>query len=1181
MHGGRNPEAPPNRKAGGKVRRLISVWFAAAALLQTAALAEETYSWQKPHAKVLDTGELQWAPEEFVFEKGDSVRYIDYENGNDGNAGLARRTPWKHHPWDKLAGGAAKECKGIHTYVFKGGVAYRGALKATESGEPGNPIRLTRDPAWGRGEASFYGSTQIKGGWKKAAARDAPGIPRPDRVWYIDLGRGYDPDEGLSSFSAIWQVDGDKVERLHIARTPNYDLSDPNNPLKNWPTWSRIDGGTSTYHSPVIRELNRTSGEELNDVVVWCTAPSLMGSAYPRNMRGSTWNINAGSVKTRAFGNAGNFARHRAWNHFMIENAAVLLDSPGEYFFARRGPSAGRLYLRPAGDIDPNTVQYEVAQTHMFITIIDQSNIVISGLEFRHNDPDNSSAKDNTRHNTKPAPCILVVGNCSDITIRNNSFYYVADAIEVRLRRVGRGGSRGQVLDNIIISDNDVRDASGAGVIGILGADFHGIHPKDTVYGRLRHVEVKRNRLVNTGFRGSNARWDSLPAICVLYPETCEIAGNIVKNSFGIGIITFGGKSSGHRNRTVPLIRYLIHHNQLENTMFGCNDYGGLEHFQGGPTYLYNNVSRNTVGNRSFWNQQLGYNLYLDGGFKCYSFNNILAGDVRPDQPDYFGHCGYFMVFGFMDQFFNNTIYHFVNGMDGSSGNRSNIVGNLVVDCENAFIRQNRPGDVSMMGGGDTGEMGRMGIPTMAYSSNVFHGSPKIFGEVAGTSNKGAGGGKAPVVKGSTLGALRAELEKQKCRLGGLGWQVTENPLVDPAKKDYRPAADSGAGDRGVKYFVPWSLARNVGEWNFYRSASTPNVVLGEGYYMTDEYINRGMYYFIPRNDLNVSTCSAEDYVKGSLEDWIEGALVFDGKRIASLSHAEMTKSMEYPVGRNKIRYDGSKRETVDMAANNFLIEVFFKTGAGHTGGVLASKSDRSSGYELAIGSNGAPCLTIKSNGSKATAVSAVKVNDGKWHHVIAEVDRAAGKAALYVDGRAAGEGKLDAVAKDAALSNTADFLVGKGLTGAVDFLRVCRSTLAESKTTIDELYTWEFDGPFLSDFTGRTSSMGKKRDAGAIQGAGWRRHARIKKSPKAGPAKPAARRRRPVKPVARRPRPAEQKPAPLAADPAVMKLYQEAETALIDGELGGAKALFEKLLKEHPDSALAPKAKEYLGMLE
>ena len=56
-----------------------------------------------------------------------------------------------------------------------------------------------------------------------------------------------------------------------------------------------------------------------------------------------------------------------------------------------------------------------------------------------------------------------------------------------------------------------------------------------------------------------------------------------------------------------------------------------------------------------------------------------------------------------------------------------------------------------------------------------------------------------------------------------------------------------------------------------------------------------------------------------------------------------------------------------------------------------------------------------------------------------------------------------------------------KGFSGAVDFLRVCRSTLAESKTTIDELFTWEFNGPALRDFTGRLPAAGQVRDAGAM----------------------------------------------------------------------------------------------------
>ena len=52
---------------------------------------------------------------------------------------------------------------------------------------------------------------------------------------------------------------------------------------------------------------------------------------------------------------------------------------------------------------------------------------------------------------------------------------------------------------------------------------------------------------------------------------------------------------------------------------------------------------------------------------------------------------------------------------------------------------------------------------------------------------------------------------------------------------------------------------------------------------------------------------------------------------------------------------------------------------------------------------------------------------------------------------------------------------------GSIDFLRIARGTLADAKTTIEELFAWEFDGPQYRDFTGRRPTDGK-RDAGAIE---------------------------------------------------------------------------------------------------
>ena len=81
------------------------------------------------------------------------------------------------------------------------------------------------------------------------------------------------------------------------------------------------------------------------------------------------------------------------------------------------------------------------------------------------------------------------------------------------------------------------------------------------------------------------------------------------------------------------------------------------------------------------------------------------------------------------------------------------------------------------------------------------------------------------------------------------------------------------------------------------------------------------------------------------------------------------------------------------------------------------------------------------------------------------------------------------ALGADVSLASDADLYVGgtpqgHDLDGAIDFLRIARGTLADAKTTIEELYAWEFDGPFLYDFTGRKPVPADGGAAGAIDDA-------------------------------------------------------------------------------------------------
>jgi hypothetical protein len=281
--------------------------------------------------------------------------------------------------------------------------------------------------------------------------------------------------------------------------------------------------------------------------------------------------------------------------------------------------------------------------------------------------------------------------------------------------------------------------------------------------------------------------------------------------------------------------------------------------------------------------------------------------------------------------------------------------------------------------------------------------------------------------------------------------------------------------DQGVKFFASFPLYANVGEWNFYKHPADSSIVMADNFYMTNEYKNRNTYYKVPNNHLKAYGISSKSFIKGYLEDWTEGALNFDGKQTyCILDNAETSMKV---------------CTNVDMDTNNFIIESFFKTTQNHKNGVLVSKYDPSgNGYKLDVDQAGKPRISFIVSGKTIWSLSGKnKINDSRWHHLLIEVDRNNSTARIYIDGvfnNALPEGNYPSAGTS--LSNTADLLVGKApqgnfFKGAIDYLRISKGTLADARTTIEELYKWELNGPFLRDFTGKLP-LGKRRDAGAIE---------------------------------------------------------------------------------------------------
>jgi hypothetical protein len=239
----------------------------------------------------------------------------------------------------------------------------------------------------------------------------------------------------------------------------------------------------------------------------------------------------------------------------------------------------------------------------------------------------------------------------------------------------------------------------------------------------------------------------------------------------------------------------------------------------------------------------------------------------------------------------------------------------------------------------------------------------------------------------------------------------------------------------------------------------------------------------MPQYPLTVVNVTQDNYVQGDLEDWIAGALRLNGtNQYAFVSHEAMMQPVEFGGRRGGGgTASGEDLRNLDIHDSSFVLEIYFRTESGAAEGVLIRKMDAQAGYALTV--NGVVALITRSGGTDVSVSGSAMVNDGEWHHVLVEADREAGRVRIYVDGVLDAEGDGPA---GPSLSNGADFYVGgtpdgNCLAATIDFARVCLGSLADAKTTIEELYAWEFDGPFLRDFAGALPN-GARRDAGAIE---------------------------------------------------------------------------------------------------
>jgi hypothetical protein len=1054
-----------------------------------------------------DNVNIQWAPEPFVFNRGSSVRYIDFERGDDHNSGKSRENPWKHHPWDQNAIGKAAKCRGVHTYCFKKGVVYRGQLTAMESGKENDPIRLTVDPSWGDGDAYLYGSKAIKGGWRRCTDDACPQIPTSERitVWYRDYQSEVSP-------RMLWEINGDNIKRIHLAREPDWHVKNPDDPRNDW---SEL---TDTILELKLYMNNATDfrvGDKLYPIYDMISSKRIK-NIFSREdyivrqvgidhiiIEVKNWKVGA-LEKGLTVSNGRNTAvikklsgrydvisriidrenfegqKKEDWINATIWSeqlnmpkpvAGKVIDFNAEELSLKvrfnRGTWGPGKYCRYYAEnlprfLDDSEEFYYLKRKNkngrLFLSLADNKDPNTTFIEAANyyriieiNSLSNISISgldikfnNSIEVGSKQAEHASIHSSAIGITgTCSNISISNLQISHVTAGIVGHAKANNDVIDNISITGNDIHDLDGCG-IAISNGRFH----KSLMNSgsRVIHVNVRKNRVVKTGSRVLDSWGIGKHAIEVSSGELVRICENVVNTCWGAGILLYNGAEYSRGQIERPLIRNIISGNMVSNSLLGLQDYGGIASWMAGPVYIFNNVSINPVGYK-----HVGY-------MRSKKRNNYRSSS--------FG-VGIYLDSQIKAYVFKNTILGKNNNVNDRIYNSTGV--NEAMGFMNAIFKNtiegfavgfhkgmyqhnrcfyigNRLNDISTYYFLHEPMPSVIDYPTLAYSRNLLEGAPSKYAKLGKEQFK-----------------RKDDLQRYLSNVSAI-----ENGVEAAVQEFSREAIWN---DHSVYFFVPWGLFKVVGEWNFYQNRDDASVIIGENLNWNSEWQHRMMMDEIPRNNLYAHGFRLNDYHYGILENWTKGALHFNGtNQYCSLSAMDSTKAYNWQsIKCNNFPCKGrvlsEQRESLDIGKGNFLVEMVINVPKLSPQSTILHKRVKNKGYEIYIDSQGFINASLHNN-SLCSRTSAIAINDDVWHHVVVEVIRNKKEGInLYIDGALSNASWDGVMIPHINFENKGDFIVGRSVKknnyfkGFIDYLRISKGSLEDSETTIDQLYKWEILG--------------------------------------------------------------------------------------------------------------------------
>jgi Right handed beta helix region len=416
--------------------------------------------------------------------------YVDFDSGNDNNSGTLTTTPWKRAPGDPAATGVAAAATLFPGDIvrFKGGVTYRGSIRARFDGVAGNPI-VYAGSGFGSGNAIISGADPVTSITLCSSAAECGGSTRWQSMSVVTF------TPPATSFVKFYDNSGILYESQSPAPVDRF-YSDEIAQFAVSPLADKAMIESGRINAPTQAAL--LNGVPSGSLQIWVTGNLVVR----RPVTGVVGNV-------IHFDPAGITLYDDRSGRFALTGVATAISAAGQYALA--GPGRAFVLTRPSGGL-------VVGNGRGGFDLADRSHITVIGFIFRHHTADTASQGAPITRTGRTGTGLLIDSNRFEheslwdgkgvITLSNVTSTRVTRNTISRIER-GSGVRVGAGTATISITGNKI-DTVGRTGIALLGAsdssvsdniitNLKGAHGNGiSLYLNNRRTKVINNRVLNT-----------------------------------------------------------------------------------------------------------------------------------------------------------------------------------------------------------------------------------------------------------------------------------------------------------------------------------------------------------------------------------------------------------------------------------------------------------------------------------------------------------------------------------------------------------------------------------------------------------------------------------------------------------------------------------------------------------